>query len=94
MAYETKPNTGAFFVNDKKTSGDSQPNMRGSIHVDKVLLENLINQTRGQLVEIAIAGWNKTSAAGKPYLSLAASAPYKKDEQQQTQTEEKQPWEV
>jgi hypothetical protein len=94
MAYETKPNTGAFFVNDKKSPEDSQPNMRGSVHVDKVLLENLINQTNGQLVEIALAGWNKKSAAGKSYLSLAVSAPYKKDSQQTQQSEEKQPWEV
>lgn len=92
MAYEQKANSGALFINEKQSG--SQPNLRGSIHVDKVLLENLINQTKGQLVEIAIAGWNKKSAAGKSYISLAASEPYKKDEQQQTQTEEKQPWEV
>jgi hypothetical protein len=90
MAYEQKANSGALFVNEKQSG--SQPNMRGSIHVDKALLENLINESNGQLVEIAIAGWNKKSAAGKPYLSLAASAPYKKDGQQQQ--EEKQPWEV
>jgi hypothetical protein len=93
MAYEQKANTGALFINEKKSG--SQPNMRGSVHVDKALLENLINESNGQLVEIAIAGWNKKSAAGKPYLSLAASAPYKKDGQQQPQqSEEKQPWEV
>jgi hypothetical protein len=92
MAYEQKANTGALFINEKQSG--SQPNMRGSVHVDKVLLENLINQTNGQLVEIALAGWNKKSAAGKSYLSLAASAPYKKDGQQAQQSEEKQPWEV
>lgn len=93
MAYEQKANSGALFINDKQSG--SQPNMRGSVHVDKALLENLINESNGPLVEIAIAGWNKKSAAGKPYLSLAASAPYKKDGQQQSQqSEEKQPWEV
>jgi len=56
------------------------------------LLENLIHQSKGQLVEIAIAGWNQKSKAGEPYISLAVSEPYKKEDQ--PQTEEKQPWEV
>lgn len=90
MAYEQKPNTGAFFINKKQTG--NQPNLRGSVHVDKVLLENLIHQSKGQLVEIAIAGWNQKSKAGDPYISLAVSEPYKKEDQ--PQTEEKQPWEV
>ena len=90
MAYEQKPNTGAFFINKKQTG--NQPNLRGSVHVDKVLLENLIHQSKGQLVEIAIAGWNQKSKAGEPYISLAVSEPYKKEDQ--SQTEEKQPWEV
>jgi len=90
MAYEQKPNTGAFFINKKQTG--NQPNLRGSVHVDKVLLENLIHQSKGQLVEIAIAGWNQKSKAGEPYISIAVSEPYKKEEQ--PQTEERQPWEV
>jgi hypothetical protein len=90
MAYEQKPNTGAFFINKKQTG--NQPNLRGSVHVDKVLLENLIHQSKGQLVEIAIAGWNQKSKAGDPYISLAVSEPYKKEDQ--PQSEEKQPWEV
>jgi len=90
MAYEQKPNTGAFFINKKQTG--NQPNLRGSVHVDKVLLENLIHQSKGQLVEIAVAGWNQKSKAGEPYISLAVSEPYKKEDQ--PQTEEKQPWEL
>lgn len=90
MAYEQKPNTGAMFINKKKVG--EQPNLRGSVHVDKVFLENLINQSKGSLVEIALAGWNYKSKAGDPYISLAVSEPYKKEDQ--PQTEEKQPWEV
>ena len=90
MAYEQKPNTGALFVNKKQTG--NQPNLRGSVHVDKVFLENLINQSKGGLVEIAVSGWNQKSKAGDPYISLAVSEPYKKDDQ--PKTEEKQPWEV
>jgi len=83
MAYEQKPNTGALFVNKKQTG--NQPNLRGSVYVDKVFLENLINGSKG-LVEISIAGWNQKSKAGDPYISLAVSEHYKKDEG-------KQPWE-
>lgn len=81
MAFEQKANSGALFINKTKKS-DSHPSLRGSIHVDKVLLENLINQSSGALVEIAISGWNQKSKAGDPYISLAASEPYKKQEQQ------------
>jgi hypothetical protein len=90
MAYEQKPNTGAMFINKKQTG--NQPNLRGSIHVDKVFLENLINQTKGSLVEVAVAGWNQKSKAGESYISLAVSEPYKKDDQ--PKNEEKQPWEL
>jgi len=83
MAYEQKPNTGALFVNKKQTG--NQPNLRGSVYVDRVFLENLINNSKG-LVEISIAGWNQKSKAGDPYISLAVSEPYKKEG-------EKQPWE-
>lgn len=90
MAYEQKPNTGAMFINKKQTG--NQPNLRGSVYVDKVFLENMITQSKGSLVEIAIAGWNQKSKAGDPYISLAVSEPYKKEDQ--PQAEEKQPWEV
>ena len=36
MAYEQKPNSGAMFINEKQAG--SQPNLRGSVHVDKTLL--------------------------------------------------------
>ncbi len=79
MAYEQKPNTGAMFISKKRAS-EKSPNMYGSIHVDKVLLENLINKSKGQLVEIALSGWNNKSKSGEAYMSLAAAEPYKKQE--------------
>lgn len=94
MAYEQKPNKGNLWLNKYKKT-DSQPVLRGSVFVDKVLLEDLINKSKGHLVEIALAGWNEKTNAGDPYISLQASEPYKKEDQQQIkQTEEKQPWEV
>lgn len=92
MAYEQKPNQGNLWINKYKKS-DSHPALRGSVFVDKVLLEDLINKSKGQLVEVALAGWNKKTNSGDPYISLQASEPYKKEDQQ-PQAEEKQPWEV
>lgn len=85
MSFEQRPNSGTLFVNEKK-SAPNQPDLRGSVHVDKVLLENLINKSKGNLVEIALSGWNKTSAKGNAFISVAASEPYIKPQQ-------KQPWE-
>ena len=95
MAYEQKPNQGNLWINKYKKA-ESHPALRGSVFVDKVLLEDLINKTKGGLVEVALAGWNKQTNSGDPYLSVQASEPYKKEDQQQSasQDEEKQPWEV
>ena len=85
MAYEPKANSGSLFINDKKVA-DNQPDLRGSIHVDKTMLQNLMAKS-GNLVEISVAAWNKQSAKGTAYLSLAASEPYVKPQTT------KQPWE-
>lgn len=94
MAYEQKANAGNLWLNKYKKS-DSHPALRGSVFVDRALLEDLMSKADGALVEVALAGWNKKTTAGDPYISLQASEPYKKEDQQQApQSEEKQPWEV
>lgn len=90
MAYEPKANSGSLFINEKKTS-PNQPDLRGSVHVDKAMLQSLMNKS-GALVEISLAAWNKQSAKGVNYLSLAASEPYVKPQDSAPSTE-KQPWE-
>lgn len=91
MAYEPKANNGSLFINDKKVA-DNQPDLRGSIHIDRGLLENLMKKNT-QLVEVSIAAWNKKSSKGTSYLSLAASEPYEKPQAQQSTSSTKQPWE-
>jgi uncharacterized protein (DUF736 family) len=61
--YETKPNTGSIFKNDKKES-DKHPDYRGKINVD------------GKEKEIAL--WVKESAKGLKYFSVSISEPYVK----------------
>jgi uncharacterized protein (DUF736 family) len=75
MAFEQKPNSGAMFNNDKKSS-QNHPDKRGDVHLDRTFLLNLLHKNSDPLVKIALSGWEKTSAAGKPYLSLSASEPW------------------
>ena len=58
---ENKPNSGAIFKNDKKTSAN-QPDYRGKVNVN------------GKEMEIAL--WVKTSSAANSYFSASFSEPY------------------
>ena len=63
-AYETKDNSGALFKNERKEK-ETQPDYTGTVKVNGT--------------DLQIAAWLKKSKAGKPYMSLAFSPPYKKD---------------
>lgn len=56
MSYDQKPNTGALFVNDRK-SKDAHPDRSGKINVE------------GKLYYLD--GWLKQDKNGKPWLSLS-----------------------
>jgi hypothetical protein len=56
MAYEVKDNTGSMFANDRKESAN-HPDGKGSAMIDGV--------------EYWISSWNKKTAEGKPWRSLA-----------------------
>ena len=81
MAFDQKPNSGVMFANDKKTS-ESQPDFRGEVYLDKTFLIEQAHKANGSLVKISLAAWNKVAkSSGKEYLSLAASEPWvKKDD--------------
>ena len=80
MAYEPKANSGSLFINERKSS-DTHPDLRGSVHVSRDLLATLMAKGT-PLVEISVSAWNKQSAKGTTYLSLAASAPYVKPQEE------------
>jgi hypothetical protein len=80
MAYEQKPNSGALFNNKDKKS-PNHPDMRGDLHLDKTFLINMMDKSKGSLVKISISSWAKTAASGTEYMSLAASEPYVKPEE-------------
>jgi uncharacterized protein (DUF736 family) len=75
--YKPYPNTGSLTKNQRKTE-DKHPDLRGDIHVTRDLLQVLMKE-EGELVQISISAWTKMSKAGNKYLSLQASAPYKKE---------------
>lgn len=62
MAYEDKPGTGAAFPN-KFNDNPKAPRWKGHI----------FHHVTGERIDLAI--WEKTSKAGKPYLSIQASEP-------------------
>ena len=64
MAFEIKPNTGSLFRKEDKEG--TQPDYEGNVDIDGKKLR--------------IAAWIRESKAGKKYLSLKFSPPYKKDE--------------
>ena len=76
--YQPKPNSGAIFYHEK--SGPNHPDMRGDLHLDRQFLKKILSDTEGDLVKLSIACWNKTSSAGREYMSCSISEPFvKKD---------------
>jgi hypothetical protein len=71
------PNSGSLWP-AKERKSDKAPNLRGSIKMDPQLLQEMINQSNGELVEIEIGAWTK-EYNDKKFLSLKAGMPYKKE---------------
>lgn len=80
MAYEPKPNSGTLWPNDYKKQ-DSHPDLKGDLHLDRDLLNALMIKNPTGLVKITVAGWKK-NINGKDVLSLSASEPYVKPEEE------------
>lgn len=63
MAYEQKPNSGAFFPNARKTA-DNHPDFTGNF-----------KDASGKLWDVAV--WKKSSAKGE-FFSFSVKEPYQK----------------
>ena len=85
------PNTGSLWPNKFKKT-DSQPSVKGSIKIEAALLQELIKESNGGLVEIEIAAWTKVweNAEGNAvkYLTLKASKPFKKESPKQSRQDD------
>jgi len=72
------PNTGVLF---KRKSEGKQPNLAGVIYIAGEVLEHILKRHEdGKDVVLDLAGWEKTSKAGNPFISVSIKAPYKKDD--------------
>lgn len=74
MNYQPKPNSGAIFYNEKKSP--NHPDMRGDLHIDRQFIKKILSESEGDIVKLSIACWNKTSSAGREYMSCSISEPY------------------
>ena len=74
MAYDNS-NTGVLFHQEVE-SGSKKPSVSGKIVLSKELVKEMIDLIKaGKEPEIRVAGWDKVSKAGKPFISLVASGP-------------------
>lgn len=73
------PNSGALWPNRKRTA-DKQPNVQGSIKLERGLLKELMSNTDSEIIEVALSGWTR-EYNGDKFISLKASKPFVKGEQ-------------
>jgi len=74
MAYDNS-NSGALFHKEVE-GGSKRPNVSGRITLGKDLLKELIDAVKaGNDAVINVAGWDKVSKSGTPFISLTVSGP-------------------
>lgn len=68
------PASGVLFANDRKQN-EKQPDYTGSLEIDHETIRDLVNQMNSGVEnpKANLAGWRKTSKAGKQFLSIRAS---------------------
>ena len=74
MAFEPKPNKGALWPNDFKTT-EAHPSMKGDLFMDRGLLRDLMIKNPTGLIKISISAWDG-EWQGKKTLNLIAQEPW------------------
>ena len=68
-------NTGALFIRENE-EGSKRPSITGRISVGKNVVKQLVDAlSEGNECFIEVAGWEKTSKAGKPFVSVVIKGP-------------------
>jgi hypothetical protein len=83
------PANGVLFQNNRK-QGERQPDYTGNLAFDPDVVMDLYNQLQSGIEQpkVELASWRKTSRNGNPFLSLKASIPYERREEDQTSRQE------
>jgi hypothetical protein len=91
--YDNK-NRGALFLNDHKQEGDQRPNYTGKVELDRTMLIDLLNKSKGTGANVVlfVSGWVKEigrgERQGQKMLSLAVQPPKEKSEPQRPAEED------
>lgn len=89
MSFVPKPNTGTLWPNDRKNAAN-HPDVRGDVYIDRSFLRDMLDKSDGDLIRLQVAGWEK-KIANKDCLSLNISAPYIKQDKQESSSREEAP---
>jgi kynurenine formamidase len=73
--FETKPNTGFIFKNKFKKD-QTHPDLKGDVYLDKQLIEQLIKESKGNIIKIHLGCYSKKGKDGHTFLSVYASKPF------------------
>lgn len=74
-------NTGRLSPNKYKQH-EKQPDMKGSISLERGLLKQLLQETDDDMIVVKLSGWNRDGQYG-PFISLMYDS-YRKPEEQYT----------
>ena len=77
MEFETKPNTGFIFKNKFKKD-QTHPDLKGDVYLDKQLIEQLIKDSKDNVIKIHLGCYSKKGKDGNTFLSVYASKPFVK----------------
>ncbi len=77
------PNTGALFKNTRASENPRAPQFEGDLEFDAELLRALVAKAKaGEQIKVRLAGWTKPTRNGGEFVSLKASLPQPRREQQ------------
>jgi hypothetical protein len=68
--------SGALFLNDRKQN-EKAPDWKGDVEFSTDLVMHLYGECqKGNSPKVALAGWNRKTKTGKPFVSVKVSAPF------------------
>ena len=88
--YVQRPNSGTLWTNKYKKH-EKASDFKGSIHIDKDMLIDLVKNRTSELIEIKLDGWKGKDKNGNPYINIKIDT--WKPQEKQVEQPHKDPWE-